>query len=103
MQFHINAPRNVHHRNAPKCMRLRPAGMEINWRIPGNETADERRYIAFLAEILLCALDLLARQQTQVSEFAVGELIDDNTSEPHGQTVVDDGADHGTQAYRKAR
>ena len=30
MQFHINAPRNVHHRNAPKCMRLRPAGMEIS-------------------------------------------------------------------------
>ena len=60
------------------------------------ETADERRDVAFLAKISFCALDLLAGEQAHMSQTRVGELIDHYPSEPHGETIVDDRADHGS-------
>ena len=60
------------------------------------ETADEGAHIAFLAEIFLCALDLLTRQQAHMAQTTVCELIDDEASEPNRQTIVDDRAYHRT-------
>ena len=55
-------------------MRASPAGMEINWRL----------HFGFI-------------DQAHVSETAVGELVDDGTSQPAGQIVIDNSTEVGSQ------
>ena len=62
-----------------------------------NKPADEGGHIAFLAEILLGFLYLRTREQAEMAEFAVGELIDDDTSKPNGEAMINDGSYHGTE------
>ena len=61
-----------------------------------DKTTDERGDIAFLAEVLFCALELLAGEKAHVSEFAISELIDDESAKPNREGIVDDGAYHGS-------
>ena len=63
----------------------------------GNETTDESGYIASLPEILLCALQFLAGEQAHMSQPTVGELIDDQSSQPYGETIIDDRPYHRTE------
>ena len=62
-----------------------------------NESADECGNVAVFAEVGFGTLKFLARQQAQMSQARIGELVDYQSSEPDRQSVVDDCSNHGAQ------
>ena len=50
------------------------------------------------AEVVLGLFELLCVEQQEVSEAAVGELVDNRATEELGQKVVDVGPDEGAHA-----
>lgn len=64
----------------------------------GNEAAHERGNGTVVAEVGLCLFKLLRVQQQEMSQTAIGELVDDRATEELGKEVVDVCSDEGACA-----
>lgn len=67
----------------------------------GNEAAHECGNGTVVAEVGLCLFKLLRVQQQEMSQTAIGELVDDRATEELGEEVVDVCSDEGACACSK--
>lgn len=58
----------------------------------GHQSADERRDGAVLHEVCLCTLHLFLGEEQRMAPLCFHEAVDDQSSEPDGEQIVDDGA-----------
>lgn len=63
----------------------------------GNQATDKSGECSVLVEIFFGMLHFGFIDQAHVSETAVGELVDDGTSQPAGQIVIDNSTEVGSQ------
>ena len=66
-----------------------------------DQTADESGQRSVLVKVFFGMLHFGFIDQAHVPETAVGEFIDDGTSQPAGQIVIDDSADIGSYGGKK--
>ncbi len=66
-----------------------PAGMEMRWRMPGDESAGDGSHFAVVVEVAFAVFHLLLVEKTHLAPFAVGKLVDDGATEIIACSVVD--------------